>query len=47
MGRFSCIVSSRLAAAIAGGVLRKDEVPRELLQSIAGLIQFYEEDQTA
>ena len=35
-----------VAAAIAEGVLCKDEVPRELLQSIAGLIEFYE-DQSA
>ena len=36
-----------VAAAIASGVLRKDEIPRDILQSIAGLVQFYEEDQTA
>jgi len=36
-----------VAAAIAEGVLGKDEVPCELLQSIAGLIEFYEQDQSA
>jgi hypothetical protein len=33
-----------VAAAVAAGVLRKDELPAELVQHIAGLIEFYEHD---
>lgn len=33
-----------VAAAVADGVLRKDELPAELLQHVAGLIEFYEVD---
>jgi len=36
-----------VAAAMAVGVLRKEELPRELLQHVAGLIEFYEADQSA
>ena len=35
-----------VAAAVAAGVLRKEELPAELVQHIAGLIEFYEEDQS-
>jgi hypothetical protein len=35
-----------VASAVAAGVLRKEELPRELLQCIAGLIEFYEADQS-
>jgi len=33
-----------VASAVAAGVLRKEELPTELLQHIAGLIGFYEAD---
>jgi hypothetical protein len=33
-----------LASAVAAGVLRKEELPGELFQHIAGLIEFYETD---
>jgi hypothetical protein len=36
-----------VALAVTVGVLRKEELPRELLQHIAGLIEFYEADQSA
>jgi hypothetical protein len=36
-----------LALAVATGILRKDELPPELLQHIAGLIEFYEADEPA
>jgi hypothetical protein len=36
-----------VAAAIAAGVLRKEELPAELVQHIAGLIEFYEHDHSA
>jgi hypothetical protein len=36
-----------VAAAVADGVLRKEELPAELLQHIAGLIEFYETDFSA
>ena len=36
-----------LASAVAAGVLRKEELPTELLQHIAGLIEFYEHDLSA
>jgi len=35
-----------VASAVAAGVLRKDELPAELLHHIAGLIEFYEADQS-
>lgn len=36
-----------VASAIAADILRKAELPQELLQHIAGLIEFYEADQSA
>jgi hypothetical protein len=33
--------------AVATGILRREEVPPELLQHVAGLIQFYEAEQPA
>ena len=33
-----------VASAVAAGVLRKEELPSELLQHIDGLIEFYEHD---
>jgi hypothetical protein len=35
-----------VASAVAAGVLRKEELPAELLQHIAGLIEFYEADRS-
>jgi hypothetical protein len=35
-----------VASAIAGGILRREELPPDLLQHIAGLIEFYEADQS-
>jgi hypothetical protein len=36
-----------VASAVAAGVLRKEELPAELVQNIAGLIEFYEDDLSA
>ena len=36
-----------VASAVAAGVLRKEELPAELVQHIAGLIEFYEDDLSA
>ena len=36
-----------VASAVAAGVLRKEELPAELVQHIAGLIEFYEHDVSA
>ncbi len=36
-----------VASAVAAGVLRKEELPSELLQHIDGLIEFYEHDPSA
>jgi hypothetical protein len=36
-----------VALAVAAGVLRKEELPAELVQHIAGLIEFYEHDLSA
>jgi hypothetical protein len=36
-----------VASAVAAGVLRKEELPAELVQHIAGLIEFYEHDLSA
>jgi len=36
-----------VASAVAAGVLRKEELPAELVQHIARLIEFYEHDLTA
>ena len=33
-----------VASAVAAGALRKEELPAELVQHIAGLIEFYEHD---
>lgn len=33
-----------VASAVVAGVLRKEELPAELVQHIAGLIEFYEAD---
>lgn len=33
-----------VASAVAARVLRKEELPAELVQHIAGLIEFYEQD---
>ncbi len=33
-----------VASAIVAGVVRKEELPSELLQHLAGLIEFYESD---
>ena len=33
-----------VASAVAAGVLRKEELPAELLKHLAGLIEFYEHD---
>jgi hypothetical protein len=33
-----------VASAVAAGVLHKEELPPELVQHIAGLIEFYEHD---
>jgi hypothetical protein len=36
-----------LAFAVATGMLRREELPAELLQHIAGLIEFYEAEEPA
>ena len=36
-----------VASAVAAGVLRREELPAELLQHIGGLIEFYEHDLSA
>ena len=36
-----------VASAVAAGVLRKEELPAEVVQHIAGLIDFYEHDLSA
>jgi hypothetical protein len=36
-----------VASAVAAGVLRKEELPSELLHHIAGLIEFFQHDLTA
>src|SRR6266566_884905 len=36
-----------VASAVAAGMLRKEELPAELLRHIAGLIEFYEDDLSA
>ena len=36
-----------VASAVAAGVLRKEELPAELVQHIAGMIEFYEQDLSA
>jgi hypothetical protein len=36
-----------VASAMAAGVLRKEELPAELLRHVAGLIEFYEQDLSA
>src|SRR5262245_37277906 len=36
-----------VASAVAAGVLRKEELPAELVRHIAGLIEFYEDDLSA
>jgi hypothetical protein len=36
-----------VASAVAAGVLRKEELLAELVQHIAGLIEFYERDRSA
>lgn len=36
-----------VASAVAAGILQREELPAELLQHIAGLIEFYEADQSA
>lgn len=33
-----------LAWAVSAGILRRDELPAELLRHIAGLVEFYESD---
>jgi hypothetical protein len=33
-----------LASAIAAGIVRKDGLPPELLQHLAGVIEFYQDD---
>ena len=37
-------LEAAVASAVAAGVLRKDELPAELVQHIAGLVEFYEHD---
>jgi hypothetical protein len=36
-----------VASAVVSGVLRKEELPTELVKHIAGLIEFYEHDLSA
>jgi hypothetical protein len=36
-----------VASAVAAGVLRKEELPAQLVQHIAGFIEFYEHDHSA
>jgi hypothetical protein len=36
-----------VASAVAAGVLRKEELPAELVQHLAGLIEFYRHDVSA
>jgi hypothetical protein len=36
-----------VASAVAAGLLRKEELPAQLVQHIAGLIEFYEHDLSA
>ena len=36
-----------VASAVAAGVIRKEELPAELVQHLAGLIEFYEHDLSA
>jgi hypothetical protein len=40
-------LESAVASAVAAGVLRKEELPAELVRQIAGLIEFYEKDLSA
>jgi methylase of polypeptide subunit release factors len=40
-------LEAAVASAVAAGVLRKEELPAELLRHIAGLIEFYEHDLSA
>src|SRR6266542_7169140 len=40
-------LETAVASAVAAGVLRKEELPSELLQHIDGLIEFYEHDPSA
>lgn len=37
-------LEAAVASAVAAGVLRKEELPAELVQQIAGLVEFYEHD---
>lgn len=36
-----------IASAVVAGVVRREELPSELLQHLASLIEFYEADQSA
>ena len=36
-----------IGSAVAAGILRRDELPEELLRHVAGLIEFYEADNPA
>jgi hypothetical protein len=36
-----------IGSAVAAGILRRDELPEELLRHVAGLIEFYEADDSA
>jgi hypothetical protein len=36
-----------VASAVVSGVIHKEELPRELLEHIAGLVEFYEAEESA
>jgi hypothetical protein len=36
-----------IASAVAAGILRREELPEELLRHVAGLIDYYEADDSA
>jgi hypothetical protein len=36
-----------IGSAVAAGILRREELPEELLRHVAGLIEFYEADDSA
>jgi hypothetical protein len=40
-------VEPAIGSAVAAGILRREELPEELLRHVAGLIEFYEADDSA
>jgi hypothetical protein len=45
--RVEAAVEPAIGAAVAVGILRREELPEELLRHVAGLIEFYEADDSA